>query len=339
MTVRKRAGRAVHVESHLHELRDDPLHLLVRRPLLHHHNHNTSLSNSHCQRHSPVRPPTSRVPRRPTPSLDPVPIPIPVTPTPRSSAIRSSRRASSMIRSNSRLIAPSSSGPRLIVLHVARALPPRATAGRPRAPRSSSRGRSRARTSARALSSATSCSSMLVDPPPQLVEPVHSALFSHRTYSPARSRHVWRPRRVPRSRCTSALPTTAASADAAGLRDVLRATRCRSRARPAATTAPAPARSGRRRPPRRSSRTPVTPSREIDIEKPAPELRRPPDPLVGRRRADQEDRIEPGVEQRRAQRLRFLDRIVEDQHAVHAGVAGRRARTPSDPSARPGSRR
>ena len=35
----QRAGRAVHVEPHLDELRDDALHLLVRRPFLHHNNH------------------------------------------------------------------------------------------------------------------------------------------------------------------------------------------------------------------------------------------------------------------------------------------------------------
>ncbi len=39
MTVFKRAGRAVHVESHLHELRNHALDLLVVRAFLHYDHH------------------------------------------------------------------------------------------------------------------------------------------------------------------------------------------------------------------------------------------------------------------------------------------------------------
>ena len=35
----KRAGRSVHVEAHFHQLRDDPLYLVVAGPLLHHYDH------------------------------------------------------------------------------------------------------------------------------------------------------------------------------------------------------------------------------------------------------------------------------------------------------------
>ena len=125
--------------------------------------------------------------------------------------MRSSRRASSMIRSNSRLIAASSSGPvdllhvrehfrlarRLVDLDAGRLLHPPDLRARTR----------RARSAADQL---------LVERVDALAEIVESRLtaapFSHRTYSPARSATSGD---APCSAITltSALPTTAASAD------------------------------------------------------------------------------------------------------------------------------
>ena len=91
-----------------------------------------------------------------------------------------------MIRSNSRLIAPSSSGPRVDALHVlehlrlARRLVD-LQAGRLLLVADLQRARGpRAQQPDELLVD-------LVDPPAELVEPAHTALFSHRTYSPARS--------------------------------------------------------------------------------------------------------------------------------------------------------
>jgi len=58
------------------------------------------------------------------------------------------------------------------------------------------------------------------------------------------------------------------------------------------------------------------------VEKTGPELRRSGDPLVGRRRTDQEYRVQPGVDQYLSQRPSFLDGVIEQQYAVHPGVPG-----------------
>ena len=50
----QRAARPVHIESHLDQLRDHPLHLFVRRPFLHDHNHNDLRFTSECFDEFPV---------------------------------------------------------------------------------------------------------------------------------------------------------------------------------------------------------------------------------------------------------------------------------------------
>ena len=111
-----------------------------------------------------------------------------------------------------------------------------------------------------------------------------------------------------------------------------RATRCRTRARPAATTAPARARSARATSAAKLSRTPVTPSREMTYRNPRPssaDRRIRASVVVGLSRKIGSS---PASTSGAAKRLGFFDRLVEDQHAVHAGVAAARAK-PSDPSA------
>ena len=149
-----------------------------------------------------------------------------------------------------------------------------------------------------------------------------------------------RPRpHVRRSRCTRALPTTAASACRHASRDVLRAARCRSRPPPAAPTAPAPAPAAARRPPASASRDAGDAEPRDHVEKPAPssaDRRIRSSVVVGLIRKIGSS---PASHQRRPQRLRLLDRVVEDQHAVDAGVRRVAARTSPRPSAGPGSRR
>ena len=55
------------------------------------------------------------------------------------------------------------------------------------------------------------------------------------------------------------------------------------------------------------------------IQEPAPELGRLPDPLVRRRRAQQEDRIKTGGRERFAEPSRLFYRQIEREHPVHAG--------------------
>ena len=135
-----------------------------------------------------------------------------------------------------------------------------------------------------------------------------------------------RRRRPRRRRCragamvsTSALPTTAASAarhasaTCSGLEipkptAIGSADEARTRARSAGTSsASCVAHAGDAEP-------------RDHVEEAASELARSADALVGGRRTDEENRIEPGIHERRPQRLRFLDRVVENQHAIDAGV-------------------
>src|SRR6476646_7962761 len=122
----------------------------------------------------------------------------------------------------------------------------------------------------------------VINPLPELVDPLYTALFSHRTYSPARSATSGA---APCSAITltSALPTTAASADwqafatcsgdeipnpsATGSDDC-----ARTRATSVVTSSA------------RRSRTPVTPRREITYRNPrpnSPERRIRPSVVVG----------------------------------------------------------
>ena len=58
----QRAARPVHIEPHLDQLRDHPLHLFVRRPFLHDHNHNDLRFTSECFRRVPGFQPASVLP-------------------------------------------------------------------------------------------------------------------------------------------------------------------------------------------------------------------------------------------------------------------------------------
>ena len=238
----QRAGRAVHVEAHLDELRDDALHLLVGRPLLHDNNHRY-LCSQVLRASSDVRLSNSAHSTPP-------------------SAIRSSRRASSMMRSNSRLIAPSSSGPALTrctcVEHFG--LARRLVDARARL--ASSRARSRARTprarsaAGRAARRARRCAG--ADRRARLT-PRSSASARTRRRAPATSRGV------PCSAITftSALPTTAASAERAGFGDLLGRRDAEADRDAAAPTAPRTRADERSASAASRSRAPVTPSREM----------------------------------------------------------------------------
>ena len=57
-----------------------------------------------------------------------------------------------------------------------------------------------------------------------------------------------------------------------------------------------------------------------DIQKPSTELGRPSNPRIGRRRAYQEDRIQAGIDEWLPERLRLLDRVVQNQHAIDSRV-------------------
>ena len=320
----RHAGRAVHVHAHLDQPRDDVLDLRLGRPFFHHDNHGCLACLQCCV--------------------------IPTAPTAHSAVAgacspcttrRSSRRASSMMRSNSRAIASAPSGPSAadvahVLQHVLLAvglvdldalllLQPADLAD-----------------AARALVQQPDEHFVhAIDVASQIVKSVMrhlmrgrcTARFSQRTYAFDafdKSRRVRAPRqsatpaRCRRRRRRRSAPT---SAHVLGPRDA------EARARSAASCArgsAAPA-------PRRPSATAIARAGHAEprdaVQEPAPELRRLPNPRVGRRRAQQEDRIEPGRGQRLAEVAGLLDRQIERQHAVHAGRRRARARTSRRPCA------
>ena len=221
-----------------------------------------------------------------------------------------------MIRSNNRLIAPSSSGPRFTLRDVRENF---GLAGR------------LVDVDARRLLHATYFQRAggarreeahqllieLVDALPQGLDEAYRLLFSHFTYSLACAHTSPDPLRAIVS--TNALPTTAASAARQAS-----ATCCRAR------DAEADRNRKRRRgayplEQRRDVRgQPIAHARHTksrnDIQKPSTELRRPSNPRIGRRRAYQEDRIQTGIDERLPERLRLFDRVVQNQHAIDSRV-------------------
>ena len=230
-----------------------------------------------------------------------------------------------MIRSNSRLIAPSSSGPRLTCCDVREhfRLARRLVDLDARA--SSSRGRSPARRRRAPLSSAHQLLVELVDALPQGLDDGFTGCSS----ASARTR--------PRVRATSgASPCSRNHVDqraaddggigpAAGLGDVLgrrdaEADRKRQRRLRRVPARAAPATSAASR-----SRMPVTPSREMTYRNPRPssaDRRIRASVVVGLTRKIGSS---PASTSGCAERLRLLDRVVEDQHAVDARVGRGRA--------------
>ena len=182
-------------------------------------------------------------------------------------------------------------------LRRARALPPRASAGRCRSPAVFFTRPTSSAQAARALSSRTSCSSSSSmrfrrDRRCGLqaaLQPAHVL---------ARARGARRRRPCSRDTFDERAADDGGVGRAAGFGDVLRASRCRSRPQSAAAMRRGPARAA----PATSEASRVAHAGHAQprdhVQKPASELRRPPDPRVGRRRADEEDRIEPGVDER-----------------------------------------
>ena len=125
------------------------------------------------------------------------------------------------------------------------------------------------------------------------------------------------------------------AADDRGVRDTRRPPRtCSGRLMPKPSATGSASRRESARPaarpsPRPCLACPVTPSREIAYRKPRPSARRLRQPRVGRRRTDEKDLIEPARVERVAHRRGFLDRQIEQQHAVDAGLGGARRRTAS----------
>ena len=214
MTVRSAPGRSVHVESHFHELRDDALDLLVGGALLHHYHHNYLFATICHVIESPRRASCSRIgdalqaPRFVDDSFE-QPLDRLVIQRPRIDPLhvpedfRFARRLVDLEPQQLLLVADLQRARRARAQQLDEPLVDR------------------------------------VDLLPKLVDAAHTALFSHRTYSPARSATSGA---APCSAITltSALPTTAASAERARLARPARATKCRIPAPPAATTAPDP---------------------------------------------------------------------------------------------------
>ena len=301
----RRARRSMHVKPHLDELRDHRLNLRFGCPLLHDDNHVPALCLSRFYRCSGLPPPALRL----------------------AAASRSSRRASSMIRSKSRVIA-SSSAARGWPRARSRAPPPHAPADRSAAPDLLLDLADFERAGGALVQQRDQLRVDLVNPCAERRDPLHASPAlqpPHETLRPPRPGP--RPAR-PRSAitCTIALPTTAASANAAT------SATCSGREmpNPSATGSVVSARmrstSGRALA-ATASRVPVTPSREIAYRNPRPSRAASAQPRVGRRRADQKDLIDAARVERAPHRLGLLDRQIEQQHAVDAGVGGAVART------------